>query len=169
MFCPSANFAWKSGHVAQVVTMSSTSTFMLIQWRDSHASSLVFFITLSYMCSCFSTFPWCDTGIIIFVPFKAILSIITISSLNNQYSYRSFCTLAFTDGQAQNTYSDSMLRCSLSIVADLISSTVMQFGMSMHDWHLWLGSFLVFLYLTVESGQHSNILCSHCNMLTTFF
>ena len=77
-----------------------------------------------FLCSQFSTFPWIDAGIIILLPFKAIPWITTISSGNEQYGCISFCTSTFIDGQPCNTYSDSMLRFSSSIVADPISSVM---------------------------------------------
>ena len=117
----------------------------------------------------------------------AILLFIAISSLNVQYGCRSFCTSALTVGQPCNTYSDSKLRCSSSMVTDLISSPVMQSGMSMHDYgiHGYVHSqhFFVSVYLMVVFGwpihyeqlglgwysilmlywwMHSYILCSLC-------
>ena len=48
----------------------------------------------------------------------------------------SFCTSASVDDQPQSMSFDSMSRCSSSIVAILISSTVMQSGMSAHDYYI---------------------------------
>ena len=58
---------------------------------------------------------------------------IAISSLNDQYVYRSFCTSGLVDGQTQNMKSDGMSMCSSSSAAIFISSAVMQSGFSVHD------------------------------------
>ena len=125
--------AWKSRHVEQFLTMCSMPVFMLIQKMDLYTHSLIFSMPIWFMCSWFSTFPWNAAGIIILLFFMAILSIIAIWSLNYQYDCSSFCTSALVDGQPYNTYSDHMLQCSSSIVIDIISSAVMQSGMSIHD------------------------------------
>ena len=62
-----------------------------------------------------------------------ILSITTISSMNDQYGYRSLCTSPLIHCQSHNTYSDGTLKCSSFIVADLVSSVVLQSCMSVHD------------------------------------
>ena len=124
-----------------------------------------------------------------------ISSIVSISSLNGQYNCRSFCTSALIDDQPHKTYSDNMLRCSLSIVPDVISSTVMQSCMSMHDSMVFMVTFIpsifspVFVsWLCLDSqstmnscglGLYSNLmlywwmysnnLCSLCDKLASFF
>ena len=55
-----------------------------------------------------------------------------ISTLYNQYGCSSFSPLAFVNGQPWSTRSDRMLRCLLSIIAVLISSALMQYGMFMY-------------------------------------
>ena len=74
-----------------------------------------------FTCSWFSAFPWSDGGITIPLPFIKMLLIIAISSLNDQYCCRFLCTSVVIDSLLCNTYSDSMLRCSSLVVADLIS------------------------------------------------
>ena len=110
-------------------------------------------------------FPWSEAGIIIILlPFMVIPSIIAISSLNNQYGYISFCSSAFTDGHACNTYYDNMHRCSSSMVTDLISPALMYSGMPMYDSMAFmaiftpsisLSVFVVWLYLDSQSSMKS--------------
>ena len=100
------------------------------------------------MYSWFSDFAWNDGGIML-LPFMAIPSNITISSLNDHYVCRSFCTLALVGGQSCNTYSDSMLRFSSSVVTDLISSVVIQSGISMDDCRTFMDMFFPSISLSV--------------------
>ena len=58
---------------------------------------------------------------------------IVISSLNDQYGHQSFYTSASVNGQPQGMSSDTMPKLLSSNVAILISSDIMQSGMSMHD------------------------------------
>ena len=74
-----------------------------------------------------------------------ILSIITISSLNDQHSCRSFCTSIFIDDHPNNTFSYCMLKCFSFIVTDLISSAVMQSGMCMHGTYGYVQSKCFFI------------------------
>ena len=80
----------------------------------------------------------------------AILSINISSSLNDQYGRSSFSTLAVSDRQPCITQSDSMLRCSSSIVADLISSAVMQSGMSVHDYGIYGYVYYQYFFISVS-------------------
>ena len=109
------------------------SALMLNQYMNSYASSLVFSITMWFRCSCFSAFSCSTAGIIILLPFIAILSMIVIPSVNDQYGYRSFCISALVSGQSWNKRHNNMPMCSLSSIANLISFAFMQFGMSVHD------------------------------------
>ena len=69
----------------------------------------------------------------ILLPFLAMLSMTVISSLNDQYGCRSFCTSTLVAGQSRIMSSDSMPMYCSSGVAILISSVVMQSDMSVHD------------------------------------
>ena len=57
-------------------------------------------------------FTWEGNYLVILLPVMVIPSIITILSLNDQYSCCSFCSLAVIDGQTCSMYSDSMHRYS---------------------------------------------------------
>ena len=148
--------AQKPRHMGQFFIISSMSAFMLAQYIDSYASSLVFCISMWFRCSCLSALSCSATGSIIILHFIAVLSMIGISSLNDQYACRSFCTSALVDDQPQSTSSDSMHMCSsLGLLILLLS--VMSSDMSMHDdmWlmvmHMpWISSPLC---LVVVSGQ----------------
>ena len=83
------------------------------------------------MCGCSSVLLCSDAGAIILLSFMAIPSMITISSLYDQYGCSTFCTSAFVYGQPYNTYSESIPTWSSSGAANLISSDVMQSGISM--------------------------------------
>ena len=99
-------------------------------------ASLSFHVSIWFRCSWFSMlFLPGMTGIIILLPINS-----------NSINYRNFISewpdMAVVLSVLQlsmmasphNAYSDSVLRCSSSIVADLISSAVIaQSGMSMHD------------------------------------
>ena len=140
-----------------VFIVSSMSAFMLTQYLDSHASSLVFPIPTWFRCSCFSVLSCNDAGTIILLLFMAIPLVIAISSLNDQYDCSSFCTSVFVDGQPQNAFSDRIPKCPLFSVANLIFLAVMQSGMSMHDYcidgyvHAWYS--FVSVCLMIVSGQ----------------
>ena len=121
-FC---HVAWKSRHVGQFLIIPSVPAFMLTQYMDSCANSLVFSIPMWFRSSCLSALCCSAVGTIILLPFIAIPSITAILSLNDQNSCSSFCNLAFADGQLWSTSSDIMPRNSSSIVAILISSAVM--------------------------------------------
>ena len=92
---------------------------------------------LVYPCGICTAVPYtlfCGiAGTIIVLPFMVIPSITAILSLNDQHDYSSFCTSAPADEQPHNTYSDSISKFSLTIIANLISSAVMQFGVSVPD------------------------------------
>ena len=79
----------------------------------------------------------CASILVFLIPiwfmFIVILSVITISSLNDQYGCGSFCTSALIHGPLCNVHSDSQYRCSSSVLADLISSALVHCGMSMCD------------------------------------
>ena len=105
-------------------------------------------MTMWFMCSCFSALFCSHAGTIILLLSMVILSVVAISSLNDQYGRSSFCTSAFADGQPSNTYSDSIHKCSLSIVTNLISSTVMHSGSFTHSRY-----FLISICFMVVSGQ----------------
>ena len=72
-------------------------------------------------------------GIIILLTLIAVLSMTAIWSLNDQHGCRSFCIPALDDSLSLSMSSDSMPMCSSSSIAILISSAIMQSGMSMHD------------------------------------
>ena len=94
------------------------------------------------------------------LPLMVILSIIAISSLHDQYSHRSFCTLALIDTHPQSTYSDSIPRCPSCIVADLTFSAVKWCSMPVdHKMVLWLCSFPVFLHLYFFCGFCGQPIC----------
>ena len=86
------------------------------------------------------------------LPFLVIFSIITISSLNDQCVCKS---CKFIDGLPCNTYSDSTLRCSSSLLADLIFSAVMQSSMSMNN----SKPFIILLILGICSSLFNLWLC----------
>ena len=91
---------------------------------DSCVTSLVLSMPIWFKCCCFST-PSCSTACIdILLSYIAILSMIVISSLNDQYGGRSFC---------HGVWVLTVCLCSLSSVAIPISSGVMQYGISVHD------------------------------------
>ena len=75
----------------------------------------------------------CSTTGIILLHFITIPPVIVISSLNDQYSCRSFCISALVHDQPWSMSFDSMPMCSSSPVATHLSSAVMQSGISMHD------------------------------------
>ena len=83
--------------------------------------------------SCFCALSCDAAGIIIFLSFIAVLSMIAISSVNDHYGCGSFFTSALVDDQPWNTNSDSMPMCLSSSIAISISSAIIQCGMSMHD------------------------------------
>ena len=100
---------------------------MVIAYMDSCSSSHVFLVPLRLNYSCFSALSYSAAGIcIIILPFIAMLSMIAISSLNDQYGFRSFFTSALDDGQPQSASSDSMLMCLSYSSTSLIFSAVMQ-------------------------------------------
>ena len=72
-------------------------------------------------------------GIIIILSFIEMPSMIVISSLNNQYGCRSFCTSALVSGQLQSIHSGSMPKHLSPSVDILISSAVLQSGISKHE------------------------------------
>ena len=94
-----------------------------------------------------------------------IPSMIAILSLNDQYGCNFFCTSAFVDGQPWNTWSERMLRCSLSGVATLITSAFMQSDISVHDYcipGISLSLFVSWFCLDSKSAMNSYVsdLCS---------
>ena len=115
---------------------------------DSQGSSLVFSSHVVYV-QLVQLFYWNDAGIIILLPFIVILSLITLSFLSDPHSCRSFSTPSLIHGQLHNMYSDSFLRCSSSVVTDLFSSVVMQYGISMHD----LISFMIMFIASISSSS----------------
>ena len=119
--------------MGKILIISSLLAFMLTQCKNSHASSFVFCMQMWFQCSCFSALSYTAAITVILLPFITIQSMMAISSLDEQYSYSSSCTLAVVNGQPYSTSSDSMPKCLLSSVAFLISSALMQSGMSMHD------------------------------------
>ena len=58
---------------------------------------------------------------------------IAMTSMNNHYGWSFFCTSAIFDGKPQSTYSDRILKCSSSSVANFVFSTVIQSSMSVHN------------------------------------
>ena len=121
-------------HIGQLFTVSYMSAaFMLNQYIDLCASSLVFSIPLWIRGSCFSVLSYSIAGIIIILLFTAIPSMVAVSSVNDQYGCRYFCTSALVDGRPCSVSSTSMSMCSSSIIAILTSSAVRKSSMSMHD------------------------------------
>ena len=136
---------------------------MLIQQMDSHASSLVFFMPMLSRCSCVSASSRSTVGIIFLFFFIAMPSMIMMSSLNYQYGCISSCISALVNGQPWNMSSDTIPMCSLSSVAILILSVVMQSGMSMNDFAALtvmnmtgISSFLFVLWLYMDSQSMMN-------------
>ena len=84
------------------------------------------------MSSCFITSSCSNVGVIILLPLMAIPSMIAILSLNDQYGCNSFCTPVYVDGQPCSMSSANVLRCLSYGVTSLISSAVMQSGMSIY-------------------------------------
>ena len=78
-----------------------------------------------------------------------ILSMTAILSLSDQYSFSSFCTFTFVDGQLWSTYYERILKCSLATVVNLISSAVMQSGMSV--WQYYIDDYAHAWYFTFFS------------------
>ena len=74
----------------------------------------------------FSAFSCTAAGIIIVLSFIAMLSMIVMSSLSDQYGCRTFYTSAVIDGQPQSTSSDNIVVHFTYTVAIHISSAVMQ-------------------------------------------
>ena len=62
----------------------------------------------------------------------AITLMMTISSLNDQYSCSSFYNSTYVDDNPCNIYSGRMPKCSLPSVASLIYSASMESGIFMH-------------------------------------
>ena len=136
-----------------------------------------------FKCSLFSALFSSDAGTIILLPFVAIPQVITVLSLNEQYGCSSLHILAFVDGQPCNVYSDSIPKCSMSRVASLISSPVMQSGIYMHVsiafmvihitdissslfyGFVWISSLLWMVVVQVYTG----FLCCVGECVTTFF
>ena len=100
---------------------------------DSCVSNLSLSIPIWLRYNCSSALAYSAICTIIPLPSIIIPSMITISSLNGQYGFRSFCTSAFVKGQPCSMSSDSMPGCSSSSVAILISSSIIQFHVSVHD------------------------------------
>ena len=103
-------------------------------------SNLTCFIRLSvlcpsmwFKCSWFSALFCSHAGTIILLPVIAAPSVITVSSLNDQYGCISFHASAFVDSQPHNTYSDSLPKYLSCTIASLISYAVLQSSMSMRD------------------------------------
>ena len=82
-------------------------------------------------------------------------SIIATLSLNNQYTSLSLCTSVLMDGQLHSAYSYSLPKCSSSIVANLISSAVIQSGMSIY----YSVAFMVMLLHSISSSLFAWLLC----------
>ena len=102
-----------------IFTIPSVSALMLIQYIDSHASSLVFPIPIWFLCSWFSALSCSATGIILLLPLIAMHSMIVISYLIDDYGCKSFCIPALVNGLLQSMSSESMPMCSLSSLAVL--------------------------------------------------
>ena len=130
---------------------------------------------------------------VILVPFMAILSMIMMSSLKDQYGCTS-STSASVDGQPCITYTDSMPKCSSARVASLVSSAVMQSGISVHDSTTFMVMHIPGISSSLSCGcawiakstvnscgpglyripmlywwMHNNILCYLCDRVTTSF
>ena len=108
------------------------SWFKSPQYMHSHSTSLTFPVPMCFRCSCPRALS-CNTAVIIIIiilSFIAILSMIAISSLNDQCSCRSFDTSVLVDGQPQSMDPDEMSLCSSYSIPNIISSVIMQSGMS---------------------------------------
>ena len=107
--------AWKTRKVGQFLTISSVSAFMLTQYMDSHASSIVFSLTLCFGCSCFSALSCIDASIIILLPFTLVLSVSVISSLNDQYACRFLCMSALIASSEVQVLTACLCTCHLVV------------------------------------------------------
>ena len=119
--------------VRQCFTISPMSVSNFSQYINSHASSLVFYITMWFRCSCF-TASSCSTAsiLLLLLPPITMMSMIAISCLNAQHGCSFFCTSTLLSSQPCSVSSDSEPMCSSSSTANLIPSATTQSGMSMH-------------------------------------
>ena len=114
-------------------------------YRALFITSSMFVFILTHVPTAFSFLCPCDLGAAVLVLCLAVCQYYYSSafhglsaydcnlSLNDQYSRSLFCTTAFASGQAETTNSARMPRYSSYTVAILLSSAVMQSGMSVHD------------------------------------
>ena len=97
----------------------------------SQANSLVFSIPMWLTCSQSISLLCRDVDNVIILHFIGIMSMIN-SSLKDQHVDISFMTSAVVEGQQYITWVQRAPTWSPSLVAHLISSAVMHYGMSMH-------------------------------------
>ena len=98
---------------------------------DSCASSPVISMPMWFRCSCSVLYLVVMQVLFLFFHGDSIYD--CNPSLNDQYGCSSFCTSSFVDDQPWSTCSDWILKCLSSRFAIIISSVVMQSGMSKHD------------------------------------
>ena len=97
------------------------------------ASILIISMPICFRCIYFSVLSCSAAGIIILLPFSAMSAMIVISCLKYQHGYRYVCTSGLVSGNPWSMSSEGMPMCSLSVLAVLISSAVMQPSRSMYD------------------------------------
>ena len=113
--------------------------------------------------SCFTYLSCSDAGTINILFFIVIPSMITISSLNDQNGCSSICAFTFVDGQLHSTYSERIHKYSSFIVANLLSSAVLQSVMSAWPLHcrvlhmpdISTSLFALWLHLDSQSAMKS--------------
>ena len=110
-------------------------TFMLTQYADSHLSSCVFSIPIWLLCSC-SRICFCNRqGIIMHLPFIAMLSVMASSCLISQYFYSCGSTTSSVYGHPLMVY-----------ICSLGSSSV---PACMSSIHVHIGTFIDVLMLCI--------------------
>ena len=88
-------------------------------------------VTKKFMCSCSSTHLCRDAGVIL-LPFIVILSMTAMLSLNGQYGCNSSLSSVLLDGHACIIQGVKSFRLLLSCITCLVSSAIIQSGMSVH-------------------------------------
>ena len=133
---------------------------MLIHYIDLNAGTLVSSMLIWLIYTSFSVLTCSDVGMILLLPSMPIPSMTAISSLNDQKSCSSFCTSGFVDSQLHSTCSANALWCSFSRVHSLISSAIMQSGMSVIN----SIALMVMCMPCISSPLFILFLCLHTNL-----
>ena len=119
----------KSRHTGQLLIASFLSAFMFIQYT----STLVFYMPICFICSCFTALFCSIVGMIILLPLMANptydCNLIPEWPIQLKFLFNS----AFVDCQPWSMSSVNAWKCSFFRVVSIISSVVLQSGMSMHD------------------------------------